>query len=129
MFKKSIKMKFRFQSVRGQLTTEDLWDLPLTSSDGLSLDAIAQSLNKEIKATSDESFVKKSSPHIAILKEKLELVKEVIADTMADEQQARTNASNRLLKKKLLALQADVQDQTLKGKTAEELQEMIDELD
>ena len=40
IFKQATKLKLRFSSVRGDLTVEDLWDLPLTSKSNLSLDGV-----------------------------------------------------------------------------------------
>ncbi len=48
---------FRFLSVKGQVTTEDLFNIPLTSATGFSLDMIAKGVNQTLKALGEESFV------------------------------------------------------------------------
>ena len=59
MFEQASRLKLRFTTARGSLSVEDLWDLPLTSTTGKpNLDDIAKSLNRELRATSEEtSFV------------------------------------------------------------------------
>ena len=53
MFEKATRIKLRFESKKGLLSVEQLWDLPLNS-----LDEIAISLNKEVKDISEVSFIK-----------------------------------------------------------------------
>jgi len=58
LFETASKNKLRFSSIKGNLTTEDLWDLPLTSKSGrICLDNIAKQLYKELKDSTEESFV------------------------------------------------------------------------
>ena len=40
IFKQAAKAKLRFPSSKGELRVEDLWDLPLTSKTGPSLDSL-----------------------------------------------------------------------------------------
>ena len=85
LFLISAKKKLRFSTNRGQLTVEQLFDLPLTAKDGFSLDMVARSINQELKAAGDESFVSSGkNPANAELTLKLEVVKAVIADREAD---------------------------------------------
>lgn len=46
MFEEASKLGLRFESPKGHLTTEDLWDIPLVSDNPMeaSLDTIARSL-------------------------------------------------------------------------------------
>ena len=57
MFEQASRSKFRFNSSQGLLTTEDLWDLPLTSTRYANLNDIAKELNRTLKATAEEDFV------------------------------------------------------------------------
>ena len=38
MFEQAARLKLRFETSRGLLSVEDLWDLPLTSARGASLE-------------------------------------------------------------------------------------------
>jgi hypothetical protein len=86
LFLVASRRKFRFTSVRGDLTAEQLWDLPLkSSSNQFDLDSIARALNRELKAEEEESFVVlRSSPKVTLLRDKLNLVKEIIAIKIDD---------------------------------------------
>lgn len=55
-FEIASRLKLRFETAVGMISTEDLWTLPLTSNSKVSLDSLAVSLNKELKG-SEESFV------------------------------------------------------------------------
>jgi hypothetical protein len=58
LFLVASRSKFRFNTASGTITTEDLWDLPLSSGKA-NLDDIAKALNKQLKDASEEqSFVK-----------------------------------------------------------------------
>ena len=50
MFEKASRMKLRFNTQRGVLSVEDLWDLPL-----IQLDNIAIALNKKLQESKTES--------------------------------------------------------------------------
>ncbi|RKZ35289.1 MAG: hypothetical protein DRQ49_19675, partial [Gammaproteobacteria bacterium] len=57
LFERASKQKLRFNTAKGTIDTEDLWDLPLQSKKNISLDLIAISLSKAVKESSEESFV------------------------------------------------------------------------
>ena len=129
LFLKATKSKFRFASPQGSLTVEDLWDLPLTTSshNKACLDNIAIELNREIQQTS-VSFVSKSTPTNESLKDKLEIVKTVIEVRLA-ENQLKLEASHRADQKQvILGLIAEKQNEALKSKPVEELQELVKNL-
>jgi hypothetical protein len=51
IFEKASREKLRFSTSQGQFSVEDLWNLPLTSPSGRSVNLydIANGLNKELK--------------------------------------------------------------------------------
>ena len=83
MFEKATKEKYRFISAKGNLTVEDLWDLPLTHSKALSLNGIAKVLNYEIKENGDESFVLEPTAVNDELETKFAIVKHIIKVRLA----------------------------------------------
>lgn len=114
LFFRATKGKFRFPSKVGELTTEQLWDLPLTSTKaGADLDTVAKTINAEIRSASEESFVGPTrNPKRAILEIKLEVVKAVIAakiDDARDAEKRAAKASRRKLLEEAIA-QADMRE-------------------
>lgn len=124
MYKKASKLKLRFSTSKGNLSTEDLWDLSLEQ-----LDAIAVKLDEQIEKSPRKSFIKTVSKGNEILELKFAIIKDVI-DTKMAEQAARENQQAKSAQRqKLLELIAEKEDSELKGKSAEELRKMLDELD
>jgi len=126
LFEYATRNKVRFASLRGELTTEQLWDVPLRSNDGFNLDAIARVSNKALKDATEESFVAttRTTAH-ARLEATLEIVKHVIAAKLADEALAKKRTENRIEKEKLLALLAEKQDGKLSRLSEKDLKERI----
>lgn len=116
MFEKASRMKLRYQTNRGVISVEDLWDLSLES-----LDAIAISLNKKLKESQTESFIKTKTKDTTELELKFNIVKHII-DVKLSEAEARKNADEKRAKKqKLMDLIAKKQDAELEGKSVDEL--------
>ncbi len=128
LFIMASRAKFRFATAAGQLSAEDLWDLPLTGR-GVNLDNIARALNKELKeADGDVSFVKPAVKASVELQAKFDVVKHVIDVKMA-ERDARANAEEKAAtKQKLLAKLAEKQDKALDSLSEEQIKAMIDAL-
>lgn len=129
IFEFAVRNKLRFQSPRGDLTTENLWDVPLRSrsgSDSFDLNSIAQIANKAVKALSEESFVDSVRTPLHVRAETaLEVVKHVIEVKLTEEAAAKKRADNKLEKEKLLAILAEKQDGKLSKLSEEELQKRI----
>ena len=127
MFEKAGRMRLRFGSARGSITVEDLWALPLISRKGnFSLDDLAKRLSKEVKDSSEESFVMKRSRTNAALDLKFEIVKHIIKVRL-DELEQKENAANLLFKKKkILEIIAGKEDEELAGKSVEDLKKLVE---
>jgi len=123
----SIKNKYRYNSIKGQCTFEDLWDISLTSNSGFSLDDIAKNINRQIKECDDESFVKKNSGKLKELKASLEIVKYVIKTKLEENEQARLAKEKKEKRQKILQLIEDKQHNALQEKTLEELYAELEE--
>lgn len=129
IFEKATREKFRYPSTKGLLTTEQLWELPLTAKAGFSLDDVAKAVNAELKAIDTESFVAtETNPAKATLETKLEVVKHVIAIRLAEDQAAKAAAAKKLEKEKLLAVLGRKQDAALENLTEAELLARINNL-
>lgn len=91
MFITATRQAYRFPSASGELTIEQLWTLPLTSSRAhqACLDDIARSIHKELTDIGETSFVNtKPNPKKPELEIKLEVVK-LIIQTKQEENAAK----------------------------------------
>lgn len=128
MFEKASRDKYRFRTTKGIILTEDLWDLPLIHKVHSSLDDVARTLNKALKESEEESFVEKKSSINEILELKLSIVKYIIKVKLEEKEQAENVVLVKAKKEKILNILADKEDDTLKGKSAEDLKKMLNEL-
>lgn len=126
IFEYATRHKLRFASARGGLSTEQLWEVPLRSSDGFDLNAIAKGVNRALKDVTEESFVEtaKTAEHVR-LETTLEVVKYVIEAKMDDEAAAKIRAANRIKKAKLLEILAEKQAGKLSDLSEKELRKQI----
>ncbi len=129
LFETAARKKFRFPSVKGVLTVEQLFDLPLTAANGFCLDAVAKEINSELKSVSEESFVAvASNPQKGVLEDKLEIVKHVIGVKQA-ENAARVAAADKAeQRERLRQILRDKKDKSLEGLSEAELEARLDAL-
>ena len=80
IFEKASKVKLKFPSKLGKsaISVSDLWDLPLTSKNGLSLDSLAIASHKAIKETAEVSFVSSTRSSNTEEELRLEILKHII---------------------------------------------------
>lgn len=127
IFEKATRMKLRFPAGKGDISTEDLWDLPLTSKNGCNLDDVANTIFKGIKDTG-VSFVKTVSRGDSTLNLKLNVVKAVIAYKLEAREAAERSVEKKAKQQQLLALIGEKQHDAMKGKSIEQLQKELNEL-
>lgn len=129
IFQQALKAHVRFPSIKGDLTTEQLFDLPLTSRQGLDLDTVARAVNTELKAAGEESFVgSASNPARTVLALKLDVVKAIIADREAENASKAGAAARKEEIQTLMEIKAGKQQEALKAMTAEQIDARIAEL-
>jgi len=128
MFEKATRQKLRFTTIRGEVSTEDLWDIPLTGKKGFNLDEIAKTLNRAIKDAEEESFVTPVTKSNETLKLKFELVKHIIKTKLEERDLRIQEADKAAHKARILSLIAEKQDDALRGKSLEELEKELENL-
>jgi hypothetical protein len=130
IFEQASRAKCRFPSIRGLLSVEDLWDLPLTARNGLDLNSVAKAVNAELKLADEESFVETTNnPAKVGLQLQMDIVKHVIA-VRIKEAEDRKNREQRLAERqRLLAALEQKQDESLRGMSAEDILKRIAEID
>ena len=129
IFQQASRLKLRFDSNKGLLSSEDLWDLPLTSTVNRdNLDDIAKKLYKQLKDSNTESFVVKAVKTDEVLQLKFDIVKTIIDIKVAEAEKATVAREAKEKKQRILALIAQKQDEQLAGTSLEELQKLADSL-
>lgn len=129
IFEYATRNKIRFASSRGELTVEQLWDVPLRSKDDFNLNTVAKVANAAVKDTNEENFVEtaRTAGHVRT-ETALELVKHVIESKLADEASVKKRTDNKIRKEKLLAVLAEKQNGKLSALSEKELRRQLDEL-
>lgn len=123
VFISASRNKFRFPSVRGDLNVEQLWDLPLMSKNGFNLNAVAVTVNAELKSLAEESFVEVSSnPRRKELEQMLELVKYVISTRQEEARAATERKAKESLKEQIREAIAAKKSEALSSASLEELE-------
>ena len=125
--------KWRFDSVRGPLSLEEVYDLPLTGNNGLNLDSVAITIYNKIKANEQTtvSFVdetSKSSKENQRLEGQLELVKERIADVTARNKANEDMQAKAVERAKIERLIAAKEQEALSNLDVDQLKEMLEKL-
>lgn len=130
-FEKILRLKLRFATPQGAVTAEDLWDLPLTSTraDRANLNNIAKGIARQLRAEGEEEFVN-LTPRAATegLQLSLDYVKHVIQTKQAENEAVANATAKREQKARILELIASKKDEELKGKSLEELNDMVNAL-
>lgn len=131
IYKFAVQYALRFQTNRGNLTVEQLFQLPLKSASGCDLNTVAKSINNELKATSEESFVEDttSDPRKQALTVSLDIVKDVIATKQAENRAALARTQKIADRKKILDILAAKKDEKLSQASIEELEKQLAALD
>lgn len=131
IFELASRKKFRFDTSKGQVTAEDLWDLPLTSTTNRpNLDDIAKDLYKQMKEDKEVSFVKSDaavSADFNTVKAKFDVVKHIIDVKLAEAETAKKAKETKAKNQRILELIAQKDDEALASKSREELLAMLSE--
>lgn len=123
LFEYATRKKLRFL-YKGQISVEDLWDLSVEE-----LDTIFKSLNAQAKRSQEESLLDRQTTEDEVLSVKIGLVRHIVAVKLDEAERNKTARERKQKKQHLMSILAQKQDQELFGKSAEELQKMLDELD
>ncbi len=116
MFEKAARLKMRIPSLRGPLSSEDLWDLPLRE-----LNTMAKALNKELKAQEEEDFLETENKDAGKVKLAFDLVLHVLKTKQADNKAEAEAVVRKETKQKILAILEKKRDGALEDKTEKQL--------
>ncbi len=119
-FKLAIMQKLRIQTNKGLLSSEQLGDLSIDE-----LDSLAVSLDIEHKESGKKSFINKTSEKDATTKLKFEVVLGILNTKVEEAQRLARKKEVKEHNAKILAIMADKEDETLKGKSKKQLEAML----
>lgn len=119
-YKEASRQKLRFQTSKGLLSSEQLWDLSLTD-----LDTLAVSLQESYENSKGKSFLEKRTTKDKTLKLQFDIVLDVLQTKAAEVEAAQTERENKEHNQKILELIKEKQDDSLKGKSIKELEKML----
>lgn len=125
MYKEASREKLRFSTQKGLLSVEQLWDLRLAP-----LATIVRNLKKELKKDNDDdlSFLDENSkPVDAILELKFKIAKDIYLVKKGERDALASEAEKKAHNQKILELIAKKQEESLQGKSVEELEALLQE--
>lgn len=121
VFEYATRRKVRFP-FKGQISTEDLWDLSLEN-----LDSIYKTLKAQMKAEQGESLLRKASPNDELLEAQIEVVTHIVNAKLAEREARQKDRERRERNARIKEIIAQKQDADLQNKSVEELEKMLDE--
>lgn len=130
MFQQAARLKLRFITPIGNLTVEDLWDLPLTTTKAnkASLDDVARSLHLQLQSNADISFVNTSTMTDPTVKLSFDIVKHIIDVRLAENAAEALKKANKERKQHLLGILAQKENENLSQLSMDELRAAINAL-
>ena len=97
IFERAARAKLRFATTRGQLSTEQLFDLTLAE-----LNSVAKEVNRQLKSEGEESFLEEdTNPNQVVLTLRLDILKHIIATKQIARKAAETRAVRMTRKRQL----------------------------
>lgn len=115
------RRKYRF-NYKGQITTEDLWDLPMSA-----LDSIYKSLRAEAKASDEEeSLLAANTKTDTELDEKIDIIRYIVSCKMKEADERKAAAEQAQKRQKILDLIDRKQNEALENLSVEELTRMLE---
>jgi hypothetical protein len=122
IFKQASQLGLRFSTSKGLLSVEQLWTLNQTQ-----LSSIVKGIKKTLKGDNDDelSFLDDTT---TINKEdqlRFDIAKDIYLTKKAEALELRTQADRKAFEQKILGLIAEKQEDSLKGKSIEELEAML----
>lgn len=102
---------------------EDLWDLSLQN-----LDTIYKALIKELKQEQEESLLSEKTKADTVLDEKISIIRYIVSVKLKEAEDKKNEKALKDQKQKILSIITDKEDSELKGKSIDELKNMLNGL-
>ena len=122
MYKKATQLKLRFNTTRGLLSVEQLWDLTPTM-----LKSAIETQYASVKEASDGLDFLGESTVDPIEQLKFDILKDVYLTKKEQAAEAKKIAEKKTRNKQIMEIIARKQDEELNGKSIEELTKMLED--
>lgn len=122
MYKEASKQRLRFATNKGNLTTEQLWDLSLTD-----LDNLAVAMEVEHKESGKKSFLTTRSVKDKTAKLRFDIVLDILNTKVEEAEELQKLKDRKERNKKILSIIEEKKDDSLKGKSVKQLEALLDE--
>lgn len=119
-FKQATKEKLRFQTNKGLLSAEQLWDLSLAD-----LDNLAVELQEKYEESGKKSFLVKRSVKDKTAKLRFDVVLDVLQTKSDEMEEAKQKAEDKKHNEEIMQLIVEKQKESLKGKSIKQLESML----
>lgn len=125
IFEQSSRLKLRFQTNKGLLATEDLWDLSLPI-----LDTLAKAVNKEVQADQEQSFIPTATTKVnKVYQLQLDVLKHIILVKVEEDNKKKERAARKAEREHLNELLANKQMEALQSLTPDQIRERLKALE
>jgi len=122
MFEKATRLKLRFESPKGLLCLEDLYDVDLRTLNQITVKLHNLTGNKVISFIDNDT--KKEDDNFL----RFELAKHIIEVRLAEKTAMLMANENREKRQRLMAILADKENESLRNMSPDDLKKMIDDL-
>jgi hypothetical protein len=120
MYKEASRLKLRFNTNVGQLSTEQLWDLSMED-----LDNMAVALEDQYKNSKGKSFLLKKTTKDKTIKLRFDIVLDILNSKIEERDDSVNAAEINANNQKILEIIKKKKDSNLEGKSIKELEKMI----
>lgn len=126
IFEQAARLRLRFASPKGELSVEDLFDLPLTSSTGkANLDDVARAIHKTLKSDDHVSFVESATKPDETMQLRFDIVKHVIAVKVAERDAAKLAKEKAEKRQAIMTILHEKEHAALKDMPMDKLRELL----
>lgn len=123
LFERAARQKLRFQSPKGGVSAEDLWDITLPQ-----LNKMAKALKKELRESEEEDFLQTRSAADVKTQLKFDIVLHVLNVKVAEQEAREARVARKEEKEKILGILARKQDTALENLSEAELEAKLNSL-
>lgn len=123
MFENATRNKIRFDSGKGLIGVEDLWDLPVKK-----LDLIYQELDEKLERTNRRSLLEVKSAEDEAFETQMEIVKHIVRVKQAEAKAKLDEKEKSEKKQRIMEILKNKQDESLQNLSEDKLKEMLEKL-